>query len=67
LHKQKQKAQSVFKLKGALSAKSMQRLFAITVIAALLLVTLRFKVDAQIDTQAFPEYQRYVHTDWPGN
>jgi hypothetical protein len=54
-------------LKGALSAKSIKRLFAITVIAALLLVTLRFKVDAQIDTQAFPEYQQYVHTDWLGN
>jgi hypothetical protein len=45
----------------------MKRLFAIAVIAALLLVTLRFRVNAQIDTQAFPEYQRYVHTDWLGN
>jgi len=45
----------------------MQRLFAIAVIAALLLMTLRFRVDAQIDTEAFPEYQQYVHTDWLGN
>jgi Cu/Ag efflux protein CusF len=67
MHNYKQKAQSVFKLKGAPSAKSMQRLLAIAVIAALLLVTLRFKVGAQIDTQAFPEYERYVHTDWLGN
>ena len=67
MHKQKQKAKSVFKLKGALSARNMQRLFAIVVIAALLLMTLRFKVNAQIETPAFPEYQQYVHTDWLGN
>jgi len=65
--KHKQKSQSVFKLKAASSARSMQRLFAIAVIAALLLMTLRVRVDAQIDTQAFPEYQQYVHTDWLGN
>jgi hypothetical protein len=63
MHKHKQKAQSVFKLKGTFSAKSIQRLFAIAVIATLLLVTLRFSVDAQV----FTEYQRYVHTDWLGN
>ena len=57
----------MFKLKAASSARSMQRLFAIAVIAALLLMTLRVRVDAQIDTQAFPEYQQYVHTDWLGN
>ncbi|MBN1245626.1 Ig-like domain repeat protein [Candidatus Bathyarchaeota archaeon] len=57
----------MFKLKTALSARSMQTLFTIAVIAALLLMTLRFKVDAQIDAQAFPEYQQYVHTDWLGN
>jgi len=45
----------------------MKRLLAIAVIAALLLMTLRFNVDAQIDTEAFPEYQQYVHTDWLGN
>lgn len=67
MRKHKQKSQSVFKLKGAPSAKSIQRLFVIAVVAALLLMTLRFKVDAQTDTQAFPEYQRYVHTDWLGN
>jgi len=57
----------VFKLKTALSARSTQTLVTIAVIAALLLMTLRFKVDAQIDAQAFPEYQQYVHTDWLGN
>jgi len=67
MRKHKQKAQSVFKWKGALSARSMQRLFILAVIAALLLMTFRFKVDAQIDTEAFPEYQQYVHTDWLGN
>lgn len=67
MHKHKQKAQSVFNLKGALSARSMQRIFTITVIAALLITTLQFKVDAQIDAEAYPEYGRYVHTDWLGN
>jgi hypothetical protein len=67
MHRHKQKAQSVFKLKGALSARKMQKLFAIAVIAALLLMTLRFSVDAQGDVQVFPEYERYVHTDWLGN
>jgi hypothetical protein len=67
MHKLKQKAQSVFNLKGASSARSMQRLFVIAVIATLLLMTLRVKVDAQIDAEAHPEYQRYVHTDWLGN
>ena len=67
MHNRQQKAQPVFKLKGALSARSIQRLFAIAVIAALLLTTLRFSVDAQVDVQAFPEYERYVHTDWLGN
>jgi hypothetical protein len=41
----------------------MQRLVVIAVIAALLLMTLRFKVDAQINAEAFPEYRQYVHTD----
>ena len=67
MHKHKQKSQSVFKLKGALSARSMQRLMVMAVITALLLMTLRLKVDAQIDTEAFPEYKQYVHTDWLGN
>jgi hypothetical protein len=67
MHKQKQKAQSVFNLKDALSARSMQRIFTIAVIAALLLVSLQFKVDAQIDAEAYPEYARYVHTDWVVN
>jgi hypothetical protein len=58
MHKHKQKAQSVFKLKGALSARNMQRLFAIAILVALLFVNLGFSVDAP----AFPEYQRYVHT-----
>jgi hypothetical protein len=58
MHKHKQKAQSVFKLKGALSARNMQRLFAIVILVALLFVNLGFSVDAP----AFPEYQRYVHT-----
>ncbi len=60
--KRKQKASSVFKLKDALSAKSMQRLFTIAVIATLLLMPLRFRVDAQA-----AEYEQYVHTDWLGN
>jgi hypothetical protein len=63
MHKHKQKSQSVFKLKGAWSARNMQRLVVIAVIAALLLMTLRFKVDAQINAEAFPEYRQYVHTD----
>jgi hypothetical protein len=67
MHKHKQKAQSVFKLKGALSARKMQKLFATAVIAALLLMTLSFRVDAQSDMQVSPEYARYVHTDWLGN
>jgi hypothetical protein len=58
MHKQKQKAQSVFKLKGALSAQNMQRLFAIAVLAALLFVNLGFSFDMPV----FPEYQQYVHT-----
>jgi hypothetical protein len=45
----------------------MQRLVVIAVIAALLLMTLRFKVDAQINAEAFPEYRQYVHTDWLRN
>jgi hypothetical protein len=45
----------------------MQRIFTIAVIAALLITTLQFKVDAQIDAEAYPEYARYVHTDWVGN
>jgi hypothetical protein len=57
----------VFKLKGALSARKMQKLFVIAVIAALLLMTLSFRVDAQSDIQVSPEYARYVHTDWLGN
>jgi len=57
----------VFKLKGALSARKMQKLFATAVIAALLLMTLSFRVDAQSDMQISPEYARYVHTDWLGN
>jgi len=36
------------------------RLCAIAVIAALLLMILRFKVNAQIDAQAFPEYAHQV-------
>jgi hypothetical protein len=45
----------------------MQRIFTIAVIAALLLMTLRVKVDAEIDMTAFPEYEQYVHTDLLGN
>lgn len=41
----------------------MQSLFAIAVIAALLLMPLRFRVDVQ----ATAEYEQYVHTDWLGN
>ena len=67
MHKHKQKAQSVFNLKGALSARSMQKTFTVAVIAALLLGAVQFKVDAQIDAEAYPEYARYVHTDWLGN
>jgi hypothetical protein len=67
MHKHKQKAQSVFNLKGALSARSMQRFFVIAVVAALLFTTLQCKVDAQVDTEACPEYERYVHTDWVNN
>ena len=67
MHNNKQKAQSVFNLKGALSARSMQQIFVFAIIAALLLTALQFKVDAQIDTEAYPEYERYVHTDWLGN
>jgi hypothetical protein len=40
----------------------MQRLFAITVIAVLLLMPLKFRVDAQA-----AEYEQYVHTDWLDN
>jgi len=40
----------------------MQRLLAITVIAVLLLMPLKFRVDAQA-----AEYEQYVHTDWLGN
>jgi hypothetical protein len=65
MHKHKHKAQSVFKLKGALSARNMQRLFAVASVAALLLMTLSFRVDAQ--SEASPEYERYVHTDWLNN
>jgi hypothetical protein len=36
-------------------------------ITALLLMILSFRVDAQSGEPAFPEYQRYVHTDWLGN
>jgi len=48
----------VFNLKGALSAKSVQKLMVIVTIAALLFVTLGLSVGAQV----FPEYERYVHT-----
>ena len=54
-HKHKQKSQSVFKLKSTISARNMQRLVVIAVIAALLLMTLRFKVDAQNNADAFLE------------
>ncbi|MBN1358798.1 Ig-like domain repeat protein [Candidatus Bathyarchaeota archaeon] len=67
MHKHKQKSQSVFNLKGALPARSMQKIFAIAMIAALLLMTLKVTVDAQVDTDSFPEYERYVHTDWMAN
>jgi hypothetical protein len=67
MHKHKQKAQSVFKVKAALSARKIQKLFATAVIAALLLMTLSFRVDAQSDIQVSPEYARYVHTDWLRN
>jgi hypothetical protein len=67
MHKHKQKSQSVFKLKGVLSARNIQRLFAVAVVAMLLLMTLSFRVDAQSGEPAFPEYQRYVHTDWLNN
>jgi hypothetical protein len=48
----------VFKLKGALSARNMKRLFAIAVLATVLFVNLGFSVDMPV----FPEYERYVHT-----
>ena len=54
MHKHKQKSESVFKLKGALSAKNMHRLFAIAVIAALLLMTLRFRLTHKLMCQFFP-------------
>ena len=57
----------MFKVKGALSAQKMQKMFATAVIAVLLLMTLSFRVDAQNDIQISPEYARYVHTDWLGN
>jgi len=57
----------VFKVKAALSARKIQKLFATAVIAALLLMTLSFRVDAQSDIQVSPEYARYVHTDWLRN
>ena len=66
MHKHKQKSQSVFTLKAS-SAKRMQKLFATAAITALLLMILSFRVDAQSGPSAFPEYQRYVHTDWLGN
>jgi hypothetical protein len=67
MHKHKQKAESVFNLKGASSAKRMQKLFAVAAIAVLLLMTLSLRVDAQSGEPVFPEYERYVHTDWLGN
>ena len=57
----------MFKVKAALSARKIQKLFATAVIAALLLMTLSFRVDAQSDIQVSPEYARYVHTDWLRN
>jgi hypothetical protein len=45
----------------------MQKTFTIAVIAVLLLGTIQFKVEAQIDVEAYPEYERYVHTNWLGN
>ncbi len=54
-------------LKAASSAKNMQKLFAAAAVTALLFMTLSFRVDAQSGPPAFPEYQRYVHTDWLGN
>jgi hypothetical protein len=62
MHKHKQKSQSVFTWKAS-SAKRMQKLFAAATITALLLMILSFRVDAQSGPAAFPEYQRYVHTE----
>jgi hypothetical protein len=54
-------------LKHALSAKRIQKLLATIAIAVLLLMTLSFRVDAQSNEGVYPEYDRYVHTDWLGN
>jgi hypothetical protein len=68
MHKHKQKSQSVFKLKGALSARNITRLFAVAAVMALLLMTLSFRVDAQSENPSQQyEYEQYVHTDWLGN
>jgi hypothetical protein len=65
MHKHKQKSQSVSNLKGALSARNLQRLFAIAAVATLLLMAFNLRVDAQSEVP--PEDERYVHTDWLGN
>jgi hypothetical protein len=48
----------VFELKGALSSKNVQGLWAVGVVATLLFATLSLTVSALVS----PEYQRYVHT-----